>query len=118
MKLNINSLAAVAAALVLFTSVPLVAVADVTAAQIAAAKTPADHEAIAQSYDADAAAAAAASEHEAMARAYRSAGSPKSTAPNAMEKHCKRLVKIYTDAAADYRALAAEHRIMAQEAAK
>ena len=119
MKLNINSLAAVAAALVLFTSVPLVAVADVTAAQIAAAKTPADHEAIAQSYDADAAAAAAAaSEHEAMARAYRSAGSPKSTAPNAMENNYKRPVKIYTDAAADYRALAAEHRIMAQEAAK
>jgi hypothetical protein len=35
-----------------------------------------------------------------------------------MERHCERLVKSYTDAAADYQALAAEHRSMAQDAAK
>ncbi len=97
----------------------LPAVADVTEAQIAAAKTPADHEAIAKSYDADAAAAQAeASKHEAMARAYGTAGGPKKTGPNSMVRHCERLVKSYTDAAADYRALAAEHRSMAQDAAK
>ena len=50
----------IAAVLALFASVPLPDVADVTEAQIAAAKTPADHEAIAKSYDADAAAAEAA----------------------------------------------------------
>jgi hypothetical protein len=35
-----------------------------------------------------------------------------------MVRHCERLVKNYTDAAADYRALAAEHRGMAQDTAK
>ena len=119
MKLHSNPLAALAAVLALFASVPLPAVADVTEAQIAAAKTPADHEAIAKSYDADAAAAQAeASKHEAMARAYHSAGGPKKTGPNSMVRHCERLVKSYTDAAADYQALAAEHRSMAQDAAK
>ena len=119
MKLHSNPLAAFAAVLTLFTSVPLPAVADVTEAQIAAAKTPADHEAIAKSYEADAVAAeATAKEHQAMARAYQSAGGPKKTGPNSMVRHCERLVKSYTDAAADYRALAAEHRGMAQDTAK
>lgn len=119
MKLHSNSLAVFAAILALFASVPLTAVAEVTETQIAAARTPADHEAIAKSYDADAAAAeAAASKHEAMARAYHSAGGPKKTGPNSMVRHCERLVKSYTDAAADYRALAAEHRSMAKDAAK
>jgi hypothetical protein len=119
MKLQSNSLAAFAAALALFASIPLPAVAEVTEAQIVAARTPADHEAIAKSYDADAAAAeAAASKHKAMARAYQSVGGPKKTGPNSMVRHCERLVKTYTDAAADYRALAAEHRSMAQDAAK
>jgi hypothetical protein len=35
-----------------------------------------------------------------------------------MVRHCERLVKSYTDAAADYRALAAEHHSMAKDAAK
>lgn len=119
MKQHSNTLAAFAAVLTLFAIVPPAAVADVTEAQIASAKTPADHEAIAQSYDADAAAAQAeASKHEAMARAYQSAGGPKKSGPNSMERHCDRLAKSYTDAAADYRALAAEHRSMAQDVAK
>ncbi len=119
MKLHTNPLAAFAAVLALFASVPLAAVADVTEAQIAAARTPADHEAIAKSYDADAAAAeATASKHETMARAYHSAGGPKKTGPTSTVRHCERLVRSYTDAAADYRALAAEHRSMAQDAAK
>ena len=46
----------------------------VDSAQIAAAKTPADHEAIAKSYDAEAVAAdAKATAHESMAKTYRPA---------------------------------------------
>ena len=118
MKLQSSLLAVAAAVLALGLAVPDFAAADVTEAQIAAAKTPADHEAIAKAYDADAAAAEAkAKEHQTMARAYHSAGGTKSTG-NAMVRHCDRLVKEYTDAAADYRALAAEHRNMAKDAAK
>lgn len=120
MKLHNNSLAAFAATLAFFLGSPLPAAAQVTEAQIAAATTPADHEAIAKSYEADAVTAESkAKEHEAMARRYRSTGGPKSTATsNPMVRHCERLVKSYTDAAADYRALAAEHHTMAKDAAK
>ena len=119
MKLHSNSLAALAAVLALGLATPLPAAAEVTEAQIAAAKTPADHEAIAKAYEADAATAdAKAKEHEAMARTYRSTGGPKSNTNSTMVRHCERLVKDYTDAAADYRALAAEHRGMAKDAAK
>ena len=78
MKLQSNSLAALAAVLALCLATPLPAAAEVTEAQIAAARTPADHEAIATAYEADAATAdAKAKEHEAMARTYRSTGGPK-----------------------------------------
>lgn len=101
MKLPSNSLAAIAAAFALCLSTPLPAAAEVTEAQIAAAETPADHEAIAKSYEADAVTAEAkAKEHESMARKYRSIGGPKSTANSSpMVRHCQRLVKSYTDAA-------------------
>jgi hypothetical protein len=120
MKLQSNSLAALAAVVALCLASPLPAAAEVTEAQIAAATTPADHEAIAKSYEADAVTAEAkAKEHEAMARKYRSIGGPKSTANSSpMVRHCQRLVKSYTDAAADYRALAAGHHSMAKNAAK
>jgi hypothetical protein len=118
MKLQKNSLAALAAVVALCLATPLPAAAEVTEAQIAAARTPADHEAIAKAFEEDAATAdAKAKEHEAMALTYRSAGGPKSNT-NSMVRHCKRLVKDYTDAAADYRALAAEHRGMAKDTAK
>lgn len=119
MNLHNNSLAAIAATLTFCLVSPLPAAAEVTETQIAAATTPADHEAIAKSYEADAITAEAkAKEHEAMARTYRSAGGPKSNSnSSAMVRHCERLVKEYTDAAADYRALAAEHRSMAKDAA-
>lgn len=118
MKSQKNLLAAAAAVLALCLASPLPAAADVTEAQIAAARTPADHEAIAKAYDADAASAEAkAREHEAMAKTYRSAGGQKSYT-NSMVRHCDRLVKEYTEAAADYRALAAEHRGMAKDTAK
>jgi hypothetical protein len=110
--------AAIATALTLLLAVPGAATADVTGAQIAAAKTPADHEAIAKAYDADAASAEAkAREHEAMAKTYRSAGGQKAYT-NSMVRHCERLVKDYKEAATDYRALAAEHRGMAKDTAK
>lgn len=114
MKSHQNLLAAFAAVLTLCLASPLPAAADVTEAQITAARTPADHEAIAKAYDADAASAEAkAREHEAMAKTYRSAGGQKSYT-NTMVRHCERLVKEFTEAAANYRALAAEHRAMAK----
>ena len=118
MKFQKNMPAALAAVLALCLVTPLPAAADMTEAQIAAARTPAEHEAIAKAYEADAAAAdAKAKEHEAMARTYRSTGGPTSNT-NSMVRHCERLVKDYTDAAAGYRALAAEHRGMAKDTAK
>jgi hypothetical protein len=113
-----NFLAALAAILALCLANPLPAAAEVTEAQIAAARTAADHQAIANMYEADAAVAEKkAKEHEAMARAYRSAGGSKAN-PASMAQHCGRLVKDYTNVAADYRALAAEHRSMAKGAAQ
>jgi uncharacterized low-complexity protein len=106
--------AAMAAALTLFLAVPGSAAADVTEAQIAAAKTPADHEAIAKAYDAEAAAAEAkANAHEGMARTYRAGGGTPKASSTAMGGHCDRLMKSYSAAAVEYRALAAEHRKLA-----
>jgi hypothetical protein len=111
--------AALATALTLFVAVPGSATADVTEAQIAAAKTPADHEAIAKAYDEEAAAAEAkAQAHEGMARIYRAGGGAPKASPTAMVRHCDRLMKSYSAAAVEYRALAAEHRKMAAGGAK
>ena len=107
---------ALAAALALGLAVPVIAAETVTDAQIAAAKTPADHEAIAKAYDAEAATAeATANEHETMARTYKVGGSPKGTYAE-MVRHCARLAKSYREAATEYRALAAEHRKLAAAA--
>lgn len=85
------------------------------ATQIAAAKTPADHEAIAESYEAEAAAAdAKAASHESMAKTYRTGGSPKGSRTT-MAGHCERLVKQYRAVAEENRLLAAAHRQMAKE---
>ena len=111
--------AAMAVALTLLLAVPGSATADVTEAQIAAAKTPADHEAIAKAYDAEAAAAEAkAKAHEGMARTYRTGGGTPKASPTAMVGHCDRLMKTYSSAAVEYRALAAEHRKLAAGDAK
>jgi hypothetical protein len=89
---------------------------DVTEAQIAAARTPADHEAIAAKYDAEAKAAdEMAASHESMAKAYK-AGNVKGG--QSMAGHCNLLVTRYHDAAKEYRALATEHRAMASAADK
>ena len=111
--------AAMAVALTLLLAVPGSATADVTEAQVAAAKTPADHEAIAKAYDAEAAAAEAkAKAHEGMARTYRTGGGTPKASPTAMVGHCDRLMKTYSAAAVEYRALAAEHRKLAAGDAK
>jgi len=115
-----NLIAVLAAALVLGVAVPTIVTADVTEAQIAAAKTAADHEAIAKAYESDAAAAeASAREHETMVQAYKvAARAPKGESAKAMVTHCEGLVKAYRSAATEYRALAAEHRKLATAAGK
>lgn len=122
MNTRFVSLAASAAATFLLLVVPVHAgeAADrqaPTAAQLEAARTPADHTAIAQAYEDEAAALESkARSHEAMAKIYRSGGGgPKSSAP-AMVSHCDRLVKEYRAAAEDTRALAAAHRDLAAKA--
>jgi len=91
----------------------------VTAAQIEAAKTPADHEAIAVGFDNEAARLEdKAKEHERMANTYRSAASKKGPDTAAMNAHCAKLAKQYSDAAQENRALAAAHRAMAKDCCK
>jgi hypothetical protein len=89
----------------------------VTPAQIAAAKTPADHEAIAAAYDKEAAQLESmAKEHEVMARTYRTAATGmKGANPAVMSAHCNKLVTQYKAAAQQNRDLAAAHRQMAKD---
>jgi len=94
--------------------------AEVTPAQIIAAHSPAEHEAIAKQYEAEAVAAEAqAKEHEAMVQSYRvAAKGTKGEMAKSMVAHCEALVREYQDAATSYKALAADHRKMATEAGK
>ena len=113
MKIHRHLFAALAATLAMGLAIPSLASEAVTEAQIAAAKSPADHEASAKAYDSKALAAEAdAKGHEAMARTYNAGGTPKGNSA-AMVGHCERLAKSYRTAATEYRALAAEHRRMA-----
>lgn len=83
----------------------------VTAAQIAAASSAADHEAIAKAFDDQAADLEAKADwHHTMANAYRTAGKP---AIALQSRHCDALTKDLKAAAAESRALAAEHHKMA-----
>jgi hypothetical protein len=92
----------------------------VTPAQIEAAKTAADHEAIAAAYDKEAAdLEAKAKDHMSMDKAYRSMSvGKKGTAHVSMSAHCQKLVAQYTAAAEENRQLAQEHRAMAKAAGK
>ena len=113
MNAHNHVLATLAAVFALGFAIPSVASEAVTEAQIAAARTPADHEAIAKAYDAKALEAEAdARGHEAMARTYKTGGTPKGKSA-AMVGHCERLTKSYQAAATEYHALAAEHRKLA-----
>ncbi len=86
----------------------------VTAAQIASASTAADHEAIAKAFDEQATDLAAKAETDkSLANAYRTAGKPAITMQS---KHCDALTKDLNAAAAESRALAAEHHKMAAAA--
>ena len=88
----------------------------VTQAQIEAASSAAQHEALARSYDEEAAAAEMkANSHGKMAQTYRLASSSKMP-DSAMANHCTRLESDYRDAADEYRSLAALHRQMAAQA--
>ena len=90
--------------------------AGVTPAQIAAAKSTADHEAIAKAYEEEAAGLDSKAEmHEQMGKAYRIGVKP---AFIGQEKHCTALAKNFKAAAAETRALAAEHHTMAKDAGK
>lgn len=79
---------------------------------ITAAKTKADHEAIAAAYDAEAVVAdKKAKLHEGMLRSYQTPGTKPYMA--VMVTHCKALTKQYTEAAKLNREMAAEHRKIA-----
>ncbi|MBX3703096.1 MAG: hypothetical protein KF822_04930 [Steroidobacteraceae bacterium] len=87
----------------------------VTQAQIEAARTPEQHEAIARAYDEEAAAMEKRAEtHAKMAQTYRYAYGKGGRA--SMASHCGRLEKDFRNAAAAYRELAKEHRQMAAQA--
>lgn len=87
----------------------------VTQAQIEAAKTPEQHEAIARAYDDEAAAVEQRAEgHAKMAKTYRYAYGKGGRA--SMANHCERLEKDFRNAATAYRELAKEHRQMAAQA--
>ena len=85
-------------------------------AKIAAAKTAADHDAIAACYD-DLAkeARAKAAEHKAMGEAYRKAGGA-AAAKLGMLQHCDYFTKAFGNEAKTYEEMAAAHRQMAKKA--
>ena len=88
----------------------------VTAAQIEAAKTPAEHEAIAKIYEDEAASLTRKSEmHGEMAKNYRLGGKPFMAA---QAKHCAALEKDYKAAATQNLELAAIHHQLAKGAVK
>ena len=89
-------------------------------ALIATAETKAEHERIAQYFDAEAAKYdTEAKEHAELAGVYqKSTPSAKPPGPSQTFNHCDSLSKSLQKAADDARALAAEHRQMAHEAKK
>jgi hypothetical protein len=118
MNMHKYLLAALATLVALGLSTQTFAADVVTEAQIASARTPADHEAIAQAYEAEAAVAESTAQgHDKMAQTYRIGGAPKGSSA-AMASHCDRLATSYRTAATEYRALASEHRKLATAATK
>lgn len=108
---------AVAAALAAAPAQRAVAADDADiAAKIAAAKTPADHDAIAAYYEAQAADLRAKIEmHKKMGADYKKL--PHNNKVH-FDKHCDALIRDYTAAAKEYDALAKAHHEMAKQAAK
>jgi predicted secreted protein len=96
--------------------VPMAASAQVTddnvVQQLQSAKTPADHQALADYFNAKAEAAAAnAAKHESMA------GVSQRGAHDVWREHCSSLVKTYRRQASDYRALAKQQEQLAKAGA-
>lgn len=86
-------------------------------AKISAAKTVADHEAIAACYDAMAKdAQAKADEHKKMAQAYSMSSIGTQATKTHFHQHCESLVGIYESEAKEYTALAKAHEDMAKKA--
>jgi hypothetical protein len=84
-------------------------------AKIEAAKTAADHEAIAKAYEAEAASLEKTAEmHKNLSQTYGQAGLKQTQAAQA--KHCENVAASLKTAAQEERALAAEHHKMAKEA--
>jgi hypothetical protein len=85
-------------------------------AKIAAAKTAADHEAIAACYDDMAKdAQAKATEHKEMGAAYRKSGGP-AVGKLGLPAHCDYFTKAFQDEAKTYEEMAKAHRQMAKDA--
>lgn len=118
MNMHKHLLAVLATVVALGLSTPTFATDVVTEEQIASARTPADHQAIAKAYEAEATVAESTAQgHDKMAQTYKIGGAPKgSSAP--MASHCERLAESYRAAATEYRALASEHRKLAAAATK
>jgi hypothetical protein len=86
-------------------------------AKISAAKTAADHEAIAACYDTMAKdAQAKVDEHKKMAQAYSMTGVGNQATKTHFHQHCEALIGAYGAEAKEYTALATAHRQMAKTA--
>lgn len=96
---------------------PALVAADVpTAEQIDAAKTKADHEALAGEYEKLAQEANERSaHHRRLAEHYARIRRGQAVRPAAVKAHCEALAKSYAQAAEQYQALAKEHRAIAAE---
>ena len=122
-RLNATSLACFLVLASLSLAAPALAVdAAGLPAAIENAKTAADHEAIAASYDAEAKAATATAErHRAMGDAYKKSSKAPAGKGNrmaiyrTMPDHCGDLVEDYKKAAHEYEKMAAAHRKAASE---
>jgi hypothetical protein len=86
-------------------------------AKIGAAKTAAEHDAIAACYDDMAKnAEAKAAEHQKMAKAYSMSGVGNQATKTHFHQHCEALIRSYGAEAKEYTALAKAHREMAKKA--
>lgn len=114
MKLYTAFITAAVAVFALSTTVSTAASTSIEPAQISAAKTAADHEAIAKAYEDEAAELdRKVKMHEQLTDTYKSNGKLLGPA-----KHCESLTKDFKAAANESRLLAAEHHKMAQQAGK
>jgi hypothetical protein len=113
-----TALAAVAALGILWASAVRAPAAEDLSQKVQAAKTPADHEALAADYDKLAAAARAeAAVHRKMAEAYKGMSATaigKAGGLSAMPQHCESLVKTFEEQAKMYDALAAAERALSK----